>query len=138
MFDLLPGRLRWSSELPDDEGKVFVTCVPGAPIQVLGRIGEHEGRLYIGSIATPGAGARDFNKEDLARDLAAANMRMKLVDGPDAVELIADIQRKRPDLVAKAKGRQLGSPSLADLGPSHDRATLDGTQRATGPARSLQ
>jgi hypothetical protein len=103
MFDLLPGRLRWSSELPDDEGKVFVTCVPGAPIQVLGRIGEHDGRLYIGRIATPDAGARDFNKEDLARDLAAANMRTKLLDGPDAVELIADIQRKRPDLIASAE-----------------------------------
>jgi hypothetical protein len=103
LFDLLPGRLRWSCELPDNEGQVFQTCVPGAPFQVLGRIGEHDGRLYIGSIATRQTNARELSKQELATQLAAANMRIRLLDGPEAVELIADIQRKRPDLLAKAK-----------------------------------
>jgi hypothetical protein len=103
LFDLLPGRLRWSCELPEKEGQVFHTCVPGAPLQVLGRIGEHDGRLYIGSIATRQTDARELSKQELATQLAAANMSIRLLDGPEAVALISDIQRKRPDLVAKAK-----------------------------------
>jgi hypothetical protein len=103
LFDLLPGRLRWSRELPDNEGNVFHTCVPGAPFQVLGRIGEHDGRLYIGRVAARQTNERELSKQELATQLAAANMKMHLLDGSEAVELIADIQKKRPDLVAKAK-----------------------------------
>jgi hypothetical protein len=103
LFDLLPGRLRWSCELPDDEEEVFLTCVPEAPFQVLGRVGEHDGRLYIGSVVPRKTNARELSKQELATQLAAANMSIRLLDGPGAVELIADIQTKRPDLVAKAK-----------------------------------
>ena len=36
-----------SAVLPDDEGRVFVTDVPGAPVGVIGRLGR-DGKWYIG------------------------------------------------------------------------------------------
>ena len=36
-----------SAVLPDDEGRVFITSVPGAPVRVLGRLGR-DGKWYIG------------------------------------------------------------------------------------------
>src|SRR6516165_6295700 len=36
-----------SAVLPDDEGRVFVTDVPGAPVCVMGRLGR-DGKWYIG------------------------------------------------------------------------------------------
>jgi hypothetical protein len=49
LADLLNDDIRPTSELPDDEGVVFVTDVPGAPFQVLGRRGP-TGELFVGSI----------------------------------------------------------------------------------------
>jgi hypothetical protein len=36
-----------SAVLPDDEGRVFITDVPGAPVSVIGRLGR-DGKWYIG------------------------------------------------------------------------------------------
>ena len=48
---------RPSSLLPDDEGTVFVTNVPGAPFQVLGRRGK-TGELFVGRTFEPAATSR--------------------------------------------------------------------------------
>jgi hypothetical protein len=45
-----PRRVRRSSELPDDVGTVFVTSVPNAPLQILGRRDPANGELCLGSI----------------------------------------------------------------------------------------
>src|SRR6516164_8364207 len=44
-----------SAVLPDDEGRVFVTDVPGAPVCVMGRLGR-DGKWYIGSTGIEAAG----------------------------------------------------------------------------------
>jgi hypothetical protein len=48
-----PRRVRFSSELADDVGRVFVTAVPNAPIQLTGRRDPANGELCIGGVARP-------------------------------------------------------------------------------------
>jgi hypothetical protein len=43
--------IRYTSELPEEVGTVFVTNVPGAPFQVLGRRGPTR-ELFVGSLVT--------------------------------------------------------------------------------------
>jgi hypothetical protein len=43
-------RIKTTNELPDGEGILFLTYVPGAPFQVLGRRCETTGELYLWSI----------------------------------------------------------------------------------------
>jgi hypothetical protein len=77
---------RPSSELPDDEGTVFVTNVPGAPFQVLGRRGK-TGELFVGGMFEPDG---DF-KEKISK---AREGDVEVVTGPEAERLIAGLQRR--------------------------------------------
>jgi hypothetical protein len=45
-------RPRSSSELPDDKGTVFITNVPDAPFQIIGRRGP-TGELFVGRLTIP-------------------------------------------------------------------------------------
>jgi hypothetical protein len=77
---------RPSSQLPDDEGTVFVTNVPGAPFQVLGRRGK-TGELFVGGTFEPDG---DF-KEKISE---AHEHGVEIVTGPEAERLIRGIQRR--------------------------------------------
>jgi hypothetical protein len=77
---------RPSSQLPDDEGTVFVTNVPGAPFQVLGRRGK-TGELFVGGTFEPGG---DF-KEKISE---AHERGFEVVTGPEAERLIRGMQRR--------------------------------------------
>jgi hypothetical protein len=79
-------RPRSSSELPDDEGTVFVTDVPGAPIQALGRRDPTTGELCLGATFKP-----DDARHDEAYD-EAARQGIEVVTGPEAEDLIRRIQ----------------------------------------------
>jgi hypothetical protein len=76
---------RPSSELPDDEGTVFVTNVPGSSIQVLGRRDPTTGELCV--YATIRA-QRDF--DEACRE--PARRGVEIVTGPEAEDLIRRIQ----------------------------------------------
>jgi hypothetical protein len=85
--DLLP-RIRSSSELPDDVGRVFVTNVLGAPLQILGRRDPVTGELCFGSaiFPRPGAPKHDTFVADLPADV-------EVVTGPEAERLILAVHR---------------------------------------------
>jgi hypothetical protein len=77
--------IRRSSELDDDEGKVFIAYVPGASFAVLGRRG-NDGRLYVG---------QTFSKNgnvplDDIRDVVNKR-RIELVTGAEAEALFTEI-----------------------------------------------
>ena len=77
---------RPSSLLPDDEGTVFVTNVPGAPFQVLGRRGK-TGELFVGRTFEP--------RGDFKEKISEAHVRgFEVVTGPEAERLIAGVQRR--------------------------------------------
>jgi hypothetical protein len=76
---------RPSSALPDDEGTAFVTNVPGAPFQVLGRRGK-TGELFVGRTFEPGG---DF-KEKTSK---AHEAGFEVVTGPEAERLIRGVRR---------------------------------------------
>jgi hypothetical protein len=76
---------RPSSELPDDEGTVFVTNIPGASFQVLGRRGK-TGELFVGGTFEPDG---DF-KEKISK---AHKHGVEVVTGLEAERLIAGVQR---------------------------------------------
>jgi hypothetical protein len=77
---------RPSSDLPDDEGTVFVTNVRGAPFQVLGRRGK-TGELFVG---------RTFGADgDFKKTISKAHEHgVEIVTGPEAERLIRGIQRR--------------------------------------------
>jgi hypothetical protein len=77
---------RPSSELPDDEGTVFVTNVRGAPFQVLGRRGK-TGELFVGRTFEPDG---DFKK----KISKAHEHGVEIVTGPEAERLIRGMQRR--------------------------------------------
>lgn len=79
---------RSSSDLPDDEGTVFVTNVPGAPFQVLGRRGKTR-ELFVGGTFEPDG---DF-KEKISE---AHEHGFEVVTGPEAERLIRGVQRYHP------------------------------------------
>ena len=77
---------RPSSELPDDEGPVFVTNVRGAPCQILGRRGK-TGELFVG-------GTFDV-PSDFGQKISKAHEHgVEVVTGPEAERLIAGVQRR--------------------------------------------
>ena len=80
--DALP-RIRRSSELPDDVGRVFVTNVPGAPIQVMGRRDPANGELCLGSVMQP-------DQSDIA---AWTPDWVEIVTGPEAERLILAVHQ---------------------------------------------
>jgi hypothetical protein len=85
-FTNLLNDVRPSSELADDEGTVFVTDVPGAPIRIIGRRGP-TGELFVGAVGRPGQ-----EEQDLIAGAAARGV--EVVTGPEAERLIAGVQRK--------------------------------------------
>ena len=84
---------RPSSELPDDEGTVFVTNVPGSSIQALGRRDPTTGELCV--YATIRAQRDDAPPFDEAcRE--PARRGVEIVTGPEAEDLIRRIQLTHP------------------------------------------
>jgi hypothetical protein len=75
-----PRRVRMSSELPDDVGTVFVTAVPNAPLQILGRRDPMNGELCVGSVMVAPA--------DLPWPPPEHPSDIELVTGPEAERLI--------------------------------------------------
>jgi hypothetical protein len=90
-----------SSDLPEDVGTVFVTNVPGAPFQLLGR--RHDGELYVGSLIFPGPG-RDVCED--TREIAIEMKGIEVVTGREAEQLIVDMYRtKSPSWLAEQQKR---------------------------------
>jgi hypothetical protein len=79
--------LRLTSDLSDDEGTVFVTSVPRAPFQILGRRGP-DGKLYAGSMVRAPAGEM-ITAETIN---AGAEEWTEIVTGPEAEEIIAAVE----------------------------------------------
>jgi hypothetical protein len=80
--------VRRSSDLPDDEGTVFVTNVAGAPIQVLGRRGEKDRQLYVG-------GVNNAPYSEWSEKIKGAPEGVEVVTGAEAEQLLADVQAER-------------------------------------------
>lgn len=77
--------LKRSSELPDDEGTVFVTCVPDAPFQILGRRGPNRELCVGAQLFLPEEGG---DWRDLCRKVNANMGPFEIVIGAEAENLI--------------------------------------------------
>jgi len=83
---LLP-RIRNSNELPDDVGRVFVTAVPDAPIQLVGRRDPETGELcVVGALGPPRKDIPAPSGDDLPSYI-------EVVTGPEAERLILSVHR---------------------------------------------
>jgi hypothetical protein len=80
-----PGRLRRSNELDDDEGRVFVTDVPGASIIVMGRRDPATGDLCV-------SGTCPVN-EETKKGFANLPSGVEIVSGPEAKQLVAAVSK---------------------------------------------
>jgi len=78
-FDEVP---KATSELRDDEGREFITDVPGAPLQIVGRRGL-TGDLHPDHFYCPPSAAVAAEAADIAREHGA-----EVVTGPEANDLI--------------------------------------------------
>lgn len=93
-------RPRSSDELPDDEGTVFVTNVPGASFQIMGRRGP-TGELFAGSLMRTDQFASWLQQagRDLSEVTSHLNVpgvgRVEIVTGQEAERLISDVIRSR-------------------------------------------
>jgi hypothetical protein len=77
-------KIRSSSELPDDEGRVFVTYMPDAPFHVMGRRAD-SGKLFVGAIVP---------KEKITTEnLRNAPVRVEVVAGREAEDHCRGAQR---------------------------------------------
>ncbi len=83
-------RPRSSDELPDDEGTVFVTNVPDAPFQIVGRRGP-AGELFVGSLMHPPAGKTTLSPEEVA-----TAPHVEVIAGHEAQKLISDVMNWLP------------------------------------------
>jgi len=84
---MLTKEVRFSHELPNDEGFVFVTNVPGAPFQLIGRRGRCGG-LFVDSFLIEGPVAKP--SAEVAKNFEATKgIPVELVEGPEAEELLA-------------------------------------------------
>jgi hypothetical protein len=96
---LLSGpRLKETSELPDDEGTVYMTAVADAPFQIFGRRARN-GELYVGATFTPDEGhnAHECVLKGAEQCRAETGVEIEVVTGLEAEKLIA--------AVVKAKAR---------------------------------
>jgi hypothetical protein len=75
-----PKLVRFSKDLPDDVGRVFVTNVAGAPIQLTGRRDPATGELRVGALARP--------PKDAPWPPADLPSWIEVVTGPEAERLI--------------------------------------------------
>ena len=93
-----------SDRLPDDDGAVFVTAVPDAPLQVCGRLGR-DGRWYIGTfMVVPFDRSADEISSSAA--LATASRAHRIVHRPHiGSALIARAFRhsERPQVAAQGR-----------------------------------
>ena len=78
--------IRKSDELPDDVGTVFVTDVPGAAFQLLGRRGP-TGELFVGSVIIP-PDAEDHSA--MSENIRQASPSLEIVSGAEAATLIEE------------------------------------------------
>ena len=82
--DLRPGRRR---------GTGFITNVPGAPFQIIGRRGP-TGELFVGQVGS-GADLPRGTIEQMNREFEAkTGIEVEIVTGPEAERLIRDMQRR--------------------------------------------
>jgi len=80
-------RIRNSNELPDDVGRVFVTAVPDAPIQLVGRRDPETGELcVVGALGPPRKDIPAPSGDDLPSYI-------EVVTGPEAERLILSVHR---------------------------------------------
>jgi hypothetical protein len=77
--------VRFSSELPDDVGRVFATAVPNAPFQLTGRRDPANGELCIGRVVRP--------PKDMPWPPSRVVRRIEVVTGPEAERLILSVHR---------------------------------------------
>jgi hypothetical protein len=75
-------KFRNTSELPDDEGRVFVTHVPHAPFQVMGRRAD-SGELFVRG---------QFTKQEPPEETRKVLPGIEIITGPEAEELIAAVR----------------------------------------------
>jgi hypothetical protein len=80
-----PRYVRRSRDLPDDVGTVFVTAVPNAPIQLMGRRDPKTGELCMGSAIIRPPKDAPWPPADLPP--------CELVTGPEAEQLILSVHR---------------------------------------------
>jgi hypothetical protein len=84
---MLP-RIRNSNELPDDVGRVFVTAVPDASIQLVGRRDPETGELCVGgALGSPRKDIPAPSGDDLPSYI-------EVVTGPEAERLILAVHRQ--------------------------------------------
>jgi hypothetical protein len=87
-------KFRNTSELPDDEGRVFVTHAPYAPFQVMGRRAD-SGELFVRGKIT---------KQEPPEETRKVFPGIEIITGPEAEELIAavragNVNRVMPEFV---------------------------------------
>jgi hypothetical protein len=82
-----PQQVRFSRDLPDDVGTVFVTNVPNAPLQVMGRRDPATGELCVSNIMHPPADA----SPDWVTNVVLPGV--EIVTGQDAELLILSMHR---------------------------------------------
>jgi len=75
--------VRYSSELRDDEGRVFVTDVPGSPFQIMGRRDPRTGELCVSRWACVA-----YEEHRAALDNLECPPPFEVVTGPEANDLI--------------------------------------------------
>lgn len=109
-------RVRSSSELPDDAGRVFITNVPDAPLQVMGRRDPATGELCVSRWRYRRPGDPD-------PDLSKAPAFIEIVTGSEAEWLIFALQSR---FTAQADAQGLTSEELLA------RAELEGKEEKDG------
>jgi len=102
--------IRSSDELPDHEGTVFVTRVPNAPFQILGRRDPRTDELCVGSLVF---------RSPTSPDPAEINFpfEVEFVTGKEAEQLIAKV----------AEGRLIRLTSGNMVAAAHYRPEIHGT-----------
>jgi hypothetical protein len=95
---LLRRRIRSTKELPDDVRTVFITNVPGAPFQVLGRRGP-TGELFASGVYDREAWPNGGEMVEQARRL------VEVLAGEEAEQLIFALAAERPEVLLKMKSR---------------------------------
>jgi hypothetical protein len=93
-------RPRSSDELPDNEGTVFVTNVPGASFQIMGRRGP-TGELFVGSLLPTDKFASRLQQAGRALSEVTSHLdvpgvgMVEIVTGQEAERLVSDVIRSR-------------------------------------------
>ena len=89
-MDLLNDDIRPSSELPDDEGTVFVTDVPNSPFQI--STPRPTGELFAGTVFTTNASTRTINDHPALQKRGAG--KVEIVTQTEAERLITGMQQQ--------------------------------------------